>query len=26
LYWNFSTWNPYQVVMMKTELRGRDLQ
>ena len=23
LYWNVSTWNPYQVVLMKTELRGR---
>jgi hypothetical protein len=22
LYWNVSTWNPYQVVMMKTQLRG----
>lgn len=23
LYWNVSTWNPYQVVLMKTQLRGR---
>lgn len=22
LYWNVSTWNPYQVVLMKTQLRG----
>ena len=22
LYWNVSTWNPYQVVVMKTRLRG----
>lgn len=22
LYWNVSTWNPYQVVVMKTQLRG----
>jgi hypothetical protein len=23
IYWNASTWNPYQVVLFKTELRGR---
>jgi hypothetical protein len=23
LYWNVSTWNPYQVVLMKTQLRAR---
>jgi hypothetical protein len=22
LYWNVSTWNPYQVILMKTRLRG----
>ncbi len=22
VYWNISTWNPYQVVLMKTQLRG----
>lgn len=22
LYWNVSTWNPYQVLLMKTQLRG----
>jgi len=25
LYWNVSTWNPYQVMLMKTQLRSRDL-
>jgi hypothetical protein len=25
LYWNVSTWNPYQVVVMKTRLRGSPL-
>lgn len=25
LYWNVSTWNPYQVVLMKTQIRGRPL-
>jgi hypothetical protein len=24
VYWNASTWNPYQVVLVKTELRARD--
>jgi hypothetical protein len=24
LYWNVSTWNPYQVVLFKTQLRARD--
>jgi hypothetical protein len=23
IYWNASTWNPYQVVLFKTQLRGR---
>jgi hypothetical protein len=23
LYWNVSTWNPYQVVLLKTQLRAR---
>jgi hypothetical protein len=23
VYWNVSTWNPYQVVMVKTQLRAR---
>jgi hypothetical protein len=23
IYWNVSTWNPYQVVLVKTRLRGR---
>jgi hypothetical protein len=22
LYWNVSTWNPYSVVLVKTQLRG----
>jgi hypothetical protein len=22
IYWNASTWNPYQVVLFETELRG----
>jgi hypothetical protein len=26
LYWNVSTWNPYQVVVMKTQLRSRSGQ
>lgn len=26
LYWNLSTWNPYEVVLMKTTLRPSDLQ
>jgi hypothetical protein len=26
LYWNVSTWNPYQVVIMKTQLRSRSGQ
>jgi hypothetical protein len=25
IYWNVSTWNPYQVVVMKTRLRARPL-
>jgi hypothetical protein len=25
VYWNVSTWNPYQVVLMKTQLRGKPL-
>ena len=25
LYWNVSTWNPYQVILMKTQLRGQPL-
>jgi len=25
IYWNVSTWNPYQVVVMKTQLRARPL-
>ncbi len=23
VYWNVSTWSPYQVVLFETELRGR---
>jgi hypothetical protein len=23
IYWNASTWSPYQVVLFETELRGR---
>ena len=26
LYWNVSTWNPYQVLLMKTQLRSSDFQ
>jgi hypothetical protein len=26
LYWNVSTWNPYQVVLVKTQLRSRSAQ
>jgi hypothetical protein len=26
LYWNVSTWNPYQVILMKTQLRTRDVE
>jgi hypothetical protein len=24
IYWNASTWNPYQVVLFKTELQVKD--
>jgi hypothetical protein len=25
MYWNVSTWNPYQVLLMKTQLHASDL-